>query len=144
MKQQGKRLDFSKQELFIGLDVHKRSWTITIRIEILEFTYEIWKEQLANYIDELLILRKRKLKILQSLERHLQKYNLYNKIKLLLTIPGISYITATTLLTEIADIQRFKSTDRFASYIGLVPSIKYICYLFLNISVDRCDKLVFN
>ena len=64
------------------------------------------------------------MKILQSLKRYLQKYNLYNKIKLLLTVPGISYITATTLLTEIADIHRLKSTDRFASYIGLVSSTK--------------------
>jgi len=91
-------------------------------LRTLEFAYEIGKEQLENYIDELLILRKRKLEILQSLKKHLQKHNLYNKIKLLLTVPGISYITATTLLTEIADIHRFNSTDSFASYIGLVPS----------------------
>jgi len=93
-------------------------------LRTLEFSYEMGKEQLENYIDELLLLRSRKLKILQSLKKHLQKHNLYNKIKLLITVPGISYITATTLLTEIADIHRFNSTDSFASYIGLVPSTK--------------------
>jgi len=276
MKQQGKRLDFSKQELFIGLDVHKRSWTVTIRIEnlelktftmkpsseklknhmekhypggnhnsvyeagfsgywlhreltefgfnniivsptdiptsgkerlrktdkvdsrklarelsagnlkgiyvpsllfqelrglsrqryqqtkkliriknqikgylsyygqhlpencelqhwskkfinhlgTLEFSYKMGKEQLENYVEELLVLRERKLKILQSLKTHLQNHNLYNIIELLLSVPGIGYITAITLLTEIVDIHRFKNTDSFASYIGLVPSTR--------------------
>lgn len=32
MNIKGKKIDFSKQELFIGIDVHKKSWTVTIRI----------------------------------------------------------------------------------------------------------------
>jgi len=31
MKTQSKELDFSNQEFYLGLDVHKRSWTVTIR-----------------------------------------------------------------------------------------------------------------
>jgi len=37
------------------------------------------------------------------------------------TIPGISTLTAMTLLTELVDIHRFESLDRLASYVGLAP-----------------------
>jgi len=31
MKTQCKKLDFSKQDFYLGIDVHKKSWTVTIR-----------------------------------------------------------------------------------------------------------------
>lgn len=40
----------------------------------------------------------------------------------LVTIPGISTLTAMILLTELVDIGRFKTLDHLASYVGLVPS----------------------
>ena len=42
--------------------------------------------------------------------------------ELLRSIPGISYLTAMTLLTELESIDRFASFDHFCSYVGLVPS----------------------
>jgi len=42
-------------------------------------------------------------------------------VQLLRTVPGISTLTAMTLLTELFNIDRFKSLDKLASYIGLVP-----------------------
>lgn len=42
--------------------------------------------------------------------------------KLLMTIPGISYLTAHLLLAEIGDINRFPSHQKLCSYAGLVPS----------------------
>ena len=42
-------------------------------------------------------------------------------MRLLRTIPGISTITAMTLLTELIDIDRFKSFDHLCGYVGLVP-----------------------
>jgi len=45
-----------------------------------------------------------------------------NDFDLLLGIPGVGLITGMTYLTEIEDINRFSSTDKFASYVGLVPS----------------------
>ena len=41
---------------------------------------------------------------------------------LLTTIPGISYITALTIIAEIGDIQRFPSAKKLMGYSGLVPS----------------------
>ena len=42
-------------------------------------------------------------------------------VRLLRTVPGISTLTAMTLLTELFNIDRFQSLDKIASYIGLVP-----------------------
>lgn len=42
-------------------------------------------------------------------------------VNLLRSIPGIGRLTAITILTEIGSISRFRTVDRFASYIGLVP-----------------------
>jgi len=45
-------------------------------------------------------------------------------IKLLMTIPGIGSLLATIICAEIVNINRFKSCKAFASYTGLVPTIK--------------------
>lgn len=42
---------------------------------------------------------------------------------LLMTIPGISYVSALTILSEIDDITRFGNGKQVASYAGLVPSV---------------------
>ncbi len=44
-----------------------------------------------------------------------------SNVQLLRTVPGISTLTAMTLLTELFNIDRFQSIDKLASYIGLVP-----------------------
>jgi transposase len=47
-----------------------------------------------------------------------------DKVLPLKSVPGISTLTAMTLLTELCDIARFSSLDKLASYTGLVPDIK--------------------
>lgn len=42
--------------------------------------------------------------------------------KLLTTIPGISYVSALTIIGEIGDIKRFASAKKLQGYAGLVPS----------------------
>jgi len=44
-------------------------------------------------------------------------------MELLRSIPGIGGIAAITLLTELGDINRFKTLDRLNSFIGLVPCV---------------------
>ena len=43
------------------------------------------------------------------------------RIKLLMTIPGINVYSAAVIISEIDDISRFKSKEKFSSYAGLVP-----------------------
>jgi transposase len=42
-------------------------------------------------------------------------------VRLLKTVPGISTLTAMTLLTELYDISRFTNFDKLCSYVGLIP-----------------------
>ena len=44
-----------------------------------------------------------------------------HRVKLLMTIPGINVYSAAVIISEIDDISRFKSKEKFASYAGLVP-----------------------
>lgn len=44
------------------------------------------------------------------------------RVQLLKSIPGVGDLSAMTILLEIFDISRFRSGEKFASYIGLVPS----------------------
>lgn len=43
---------------------------------------------------------------------------------LLASVPGIGFVTASTILMEICHIDRFESTDTFASFMGLVPDTR--------------------
>jgi transposase len=57
----------------------------------------------------------RQIRILARTDRYKNNYSS------LIKIPGVGLITAMAYLTEIGDIQRFKSTDNFRSFIGLIP-----------------------
>ena len=46
----------------------------------------------------------------------------HKQANLLISIPGISYCSALTIMAEIGDINRFKSCKQLQSYAGLVPS----------------------
>ena len=52
------------------------------------------------------------------------------RVKLLLTIPGVDVGVAQALLAALGDVKRFRSADHAASYLGLVPSTRQ--------SADRC------
>jgi transposase len=45
-------------------------------------------------------------------------------IHLLVTIPGVGFITAATLLAELGDWRRFRGPKQVAAYFGLVPSVR--------------------
>ena len=45
-------------------------------------------------------------------------------VLLLMTLPGVDYTIAHALKATLADIGRFPSPDKAASYLGLVPSVK--------------------
>jgi transposase len=42
--------------------------------------------------------------------------------QILKTVPGVSTLTAMTLLTELYDINRFKTLDKLCGYVGLIPN----------------------
>ena len=79
--------------------------------------------QVRDYLDS-------DLRLLDSLEREIEKLDQqitaaawkYDQAKLLLTLPGVDYPVAMTLLAAFGDIRRFKDGDHAASYLGLTPS----------------------
>ena len=58
-----------------------------------------------------------------DLLRELSETALYKeRVKILMTIPGIGMIAAMELLLELQDITRFQRADQLAAYVGLTPS----------------------
>ena len=45
-------------------------------------------------------------------------------IKLLMTLPGVDFTVAETILAALGDLSRFETPDKAASYLGLVPSTR--------------------
>ena len=66
-------------------------------------------------------LRKQKAQIMKRLRElsHTERFN--ETLKLLMTIPGIGQVTGLSLLAEIIDISRFKSSEHLAAYVGMIP-----------------------
>lgn len=76
---------------------------------------------LRSYLKELMNLREIKLEIVREI-RKLSKAERYKKnCNVLITVPGISTISAMILLTELGDINRFKNLDNLSSYVGIAP-----------------------
>jgi transposase len=90
----------------------------------LNFEYAPGKEQLEIYLEELLEIRKRILRTIKSLRVYCKSFNIDEDISLLMSIPGIGFISAVTLYSEIIDISRFSDFDGLAKFVGLVPSIR--------------------
>ncbi len=90
----------------------------------LQVDHESLRQTLDNYIriGELqrkeLLLVNRQVRILSQTDIYKGNYNL------LISLPGIGFLTAMTFLAQIGDIIRFKQLDNLCDYIGLVPMMK--------------------
>ena len=95
------------------------NWIETIRMEKTSGDLA-----LKAYLEELKHLRQ----IIATLNRAILALSRTEEYRfdvlLLKTVPGISTLTAMTLLTELCDISRFSSLDKLASYTGLTPVIR--------------------
>jgi len=58
------------------------------------------------------------------LRLHAKQKHIAPVIKSLLSVPGIGFITAMSLYTEIVDMKRFPNQNRLAAFVGLVPSTR--------------------
>ncbi len=74
----------------------------------------------------------RHLRRLESVEREMEALNRQiaahaqqtPAIKLLMTLPGVDFTVAETILAALGDLSRFETPDKAASYLGLVPSTR--------------------
>lgn len=80
---------------------------------------ETTRLHLEEYLDLISLYEKKIMKATQEIEK---KVTENDQAKLLMTIPGISYVSALTILSEIGDIKRFRNGKKLSSFAGLVPS----------------------
>ncbi len=76
----------------------------------------------VNQNMELLDLMGRQTKEVEAMLR--RKYGQVKPVQLLMTIPGIGFLSAVTLYAEICDIERFSNPEKLAHYAGLVPRVR--------------------
>jgi len=62
---------------------------------------------------------------IERLDQHLKTIAHHDdRMRLLVTLPGIDYAVAVVLVAALGDVNRFRDGDHFASYLGLVPSTR--------------------
>jgi transposase len=91
-------------------------------VENIEMTEKSGKEALNLHIATLKNLRISLLQTTRTI-RELSKTDFYKEMMgLLISVPGVGFITAITILTELENINRFGNIDSLCGFIGLVPS----------------------
>jgi len=90
-------------------------------LKSLELEEPSLKLVIHNYISEGEKLRQEVL-LLNKQIRQLSKEERYKKkYELMISIPGIGFLTTMFILTQLGDISRFKRLDDLCNYVGLVP-----------------------
>lgn len=79
---------------------------------------------LQNLLIQLTEARLHNKNILKELRKESHQKHIAPIINALLSVPGVAFITAMTLYTEIIDMNRFSSEDHLAAFIGLIPSTR--------------------
>lgn len=74
---------------------------------------------LTTYRETLALLDRQ---IVEAEARMIQNNKHREEVQLLITVPGISYLSALTIMAEIGDITRFPSAKKLMGYAGVVPS----------------------
>ncbi len=93
------------------------NWIESIRMERASGTLS-----LKVHLDELKHVRQTIAEMNRAIRSLAHSGDYRNNVHILKTVPGISTLTAMTLLTELYDINRFKTLDKLCSYVGLIPN----------------------
>lgn len=79
---------------------------------------------LQNLIIQLQQLREHNKNILRQLRLQTKEKQIANVVNALLSVPGVGFITAMSLYTEIVDMKRFTNQNQLSAFVGLVPSTR--------------------
>ncbi len=105
--------EFRKRDITLKADLKtKKGRKAASELDVFEVNQNV---ELLEFID------KQGKEIEAMLER---KYGDVKPVQLLMTIPGIGFVTALTLYAEICDIKRFSNAEKLAHYAGLVPKVR--------------------
>lgn len=100
-----------------------RSWSKVYMnwLKELQIEHESLKQTLDNYIGIGELQRKELLSVNRQVRSLAQTDAYRGNYNLLISIPGIGFLTAMTFLVQIGNIRRFERLDDLCDYIGLVP-----------------------
>lgn len=90
-------------------------------LEGLTFEGPSGQETMRLLLEELVFLRQQLVQVTRKLRALAQEDRYRGRVRNLTSIPGIGPLTALVLLVELVDLERFKTFDQLASYVGLVP-----------------------
>jgi len=101
-----------------------RQWSERLLTTVGEIRYpsSISNECMGLYLDQIVLLQQKVKAIEQMIKEKAEELGVLRTVERLQTIPGIGFVSAITIYTELSDITRFQKLDQLCSYIGLVPS----------------------
>lgn len=76
---------------------------------------------LASMLEEYDTVRQRERTIMKQLRSLFASASYASTMQLLRSVPGVGFLTAAQLLTELGDMSRFKTLDQLCFYVGLSP-----------------------
>lgn len=116
-------LSFTGIQLPENIEVKHWSGMFIKYLHSVDFEREELKQTLEEQLKQLSALREQLSNVVKLLRNMINRDEEKQKtIAQLMTIPGIGFITAVSLYTEIMEINRFRSFDHLSSYVGLAPS----------------------
>jgi len=92
------------------------TWIEAIRMERASGNFA-----LKAYLEELNNMRKIIAELTRGIRSLANAEEYRQNVCLLKSVPGISILTAMTILTELYEISRFRNLDKLCSYVGLIP-----------------------
>jgi transposase len=107
---------------FPGKNTRYWSDSLLSKLRAIKFSTSIAEETMSNYLEHLVLLQERVKTVEQLLRTTAEELNVMRTIKKIESIPGIGFVSAIVIYSELFDIKRFKKLDQLCSYIGLVPS----------------------
>lgn len=93
-------------------------------LQDIELSSSAGNYSLQNMISQLVQLREHNKNIIKELRKQAAIKEIAPIIDALKSVPGIGFIIAMSLYTEIIDIKRFSNVARTIAFVGLIPSIR--------------------
>ena len=91
-------------------------------LETIKFRHELQQIVFEEYVDTLKGIDKRVKAMDKQLRLSAERSVFWPVIEALMAMRGLNLLTATTVIAEIGDLQRFESAPQLMAYLGLVPS----------------------
>lgn len=111
-------------KLFPGRNTRQWSKQLVTSIGKISYPSAISQECMKLYLEQIVLLQQKIKAIEQMMKEKAEELGILDIIEKLKTVPGIGFISAIIIYTELADITRFQKLDQLCSYIGLVPSTR--------------------